>query len=167
MTEYFIQLYDYHYWANQRVLNAVSRLSEEQLRQSQGHSWGCVYETLLHMLNAEWIWLERWKGNSPAGFMSEEELPTLKALVLRWKDLEAEMRAFVADQTEGSLLREVAYTNTRGEPYRLALWQMLAHVPNHGTHHRGEIASMLALTHIEHPEEDWLYYFLATSGQRK
>jgi uncharacterized damage-inducible protein DinB len=77
------------------------------------------------------------------------------------------MRAFVAAQTVQSLEEVITYTNTRGETLHLRLWQMMAHLPNHGTHHRGELAGMLTSMKIPHPEDDFVYYFLEKSGQRK
>jgi uncharacterized damage-inducible protein DinB len=164
--DYLHQLYDYHYWANHRLLEAAAQLTDEQLHRDQGHSWGSVYGIVLHMLNAEWIWLRRWQGESPPTVHPREDLPTLAALRAYWATHETDMRAFVAAQTSASLAREVVYTNTQGKIYRLVLWQMMAHVPNHGSHHRGELAAIFALMDAPHPEDEWSYYFLEKSGQR-
>jgi len=166
VSEYLPLLYDYHYWANNRILAAAAGLTAEQLHYQQGHSWGSVYGILLHMLNAEWIWLRRWHGESPTAFPGPADFPTLAVIRERWADVESEMRTFVAAQTPQSLQAEVSYTTTIGATYRLRLWQMMAHVPNHGTHHRGELAAMFTAMHTPHPEEDWVHYFLEQSGQR-
>ena len=118
------------------------------------------------MMNAEWIWLRRWQGQSPGAFHEAADFPTLGALRQYWAGLEEEMRAFVAAQTEKSLEREIAYTNTLGQKYHLPLWQMMVHVPNHNTHHRGELAVMFAAINAPHPEDEWNHYFLIKSGQR-
>jgi uncharacterized damage-inducible protein DinB len=118
------------------------------------------------MLNAEWIWLQRWMGSSPSAFLPQKDYTTLAALTGSWIGLEEEMRLFVASQTDESLGHIIEYTNTRGESYRLPLWQMMAHVSNHACHHRGELGVMLAQMGVPHQEEDLLYYFLETSGQR-
>jgi uncharacterized damage-inducible protein DinB len=164
--EYLQQLYDYNYWANHRILTAAQCLTEEQLHRQQGHSWGSVHAVLLHIMNAEWIWLQRWKGQSPRASFSQADFPTLDSIQNNWSVLEIEMRAFVTAQTPQSLVRVVPYTSTRGESFRLVLWQMMAHVANHGTHHRGELAAMFAVMEAPHPEEEWSYYFLEKSGQR-
>jgi len=165
--EYFLQLYDYHYWANHHILTAAEKLSEEQIHRAQGHSWGSVHGTLLHMMNAEWIWLRRWQSESPKVFYRSEDFPTLAALREYWTKLETEMRAFVAAQTPLSLQREVTYTSTLGKTYQLTLWQMMAQIPNHGTQHRSEIAAMLTAMNIPHPENDIVYYILEKTGQRE
>jgi uncharacterized damage-inducible protein DinB len=61
----------------------------------------------------------------------------------------------------------VTYTNPKGETFTLPLWQMMAHVPNHNTHHRGELAAMFTLMNVAHPEEEVVQYFLVKSGQRQ
>jgi uncharacterized damage-inducible protein DinB len=165
LVEYLANLYDYSYWANQRVLAAAESLTGAELTQAQGHSWGTIQGTLLHMMNAEWIWLSRWHGESPKGFFDPAEFPTLAPIKHRWAELESEMRRFVAQQTNATLTEEIVYTNTKGKTYRLPLWQMMVHVANHGTHHRGELAAMFATLNAPHPEDDWLQYWLEISGQ--
>ena len=63
--------------------------------------------------------------------------------------------------------QNLTYTNAKGETFTLPLWQMMAHVPNHNTHHRGELAAMFALMNASHPEEEVVQYFLIRSGQKK
>ena len=45
--------------------------------------------------------------------------------------------------------------------------QMLAHLANHETHHRGELAAMFALMNVAHPEDEVIQYFLDLSGQKR
>ncbi len=167
LSEYLRQLYDYHYWANHRILTAARKLAEEQLHRRHDHSWGSVHGVLLHMMNAEWIWLQRWHGESPKAFFSPEDFPTLVSLQKYWDELAVEMRVFVAAQTPQSLEKEIIYTNTLGKTYNLILWQMMVHVANHGTHHRGELAAMFASMDAPHHEDDLIHYILMTSGQKK
>ena len=162
---YLTQLYDYNYWANQRSLSVAAGLSEEKLFRDHAQGWGNVHHTLVHIMSAEWIWLQRWQGQSPRSHLPWEDYPTVEALRNRWAALEDEMRRFVAAQTPGSLQRGVTYANTKGIAYTLELWQLMVHVANHGTHHCGELAAMFALMDVPHPEEDWYFYFLERSGQ--
>jgi uncharacterized damage-inducible protein DinB len=167
LTAYLPQLYDYHYWANHLVMAAARALPEEQAQRDLGHSWGSLHGILLHMMNSEWIWLRRWQGESPRAFMSPADFATLAAVQAYWVKLEVEVRLFISSQTAAALANYVTYTNTLNQTYTLPLWQMLVHVPNHATHHRGELAAMFAALAAPHPETDWLHYFLYQSGQRK
>jgi uncharacterized damage-inducible protein DinB len=167
LKEYLQHLYNFNYWANQRYIKAAEGLTGEQLLHKQGHSWDSVYRVLLHMMSSEWMWLERWNGASPMNFLEPKDFPTLADIKKYWSELEPRMRAFVDAQTDDSLQKESSYTNTQGQTYHLPLWQMMVHVPNHNTHHRGELAAMFAIMDAPHPEDEAVQYFLDASGQKK
>jgi uncharacterized damage-inducible protein DinB len=167
VKDYINQVYDYNYWANKRYFSVAEGLSDEQLHKMQGHSWGDVHAMFVHMMSSEWVWLQRWNGTSPKGHFKKEDFPTLASAKERASRVEAEMRAFIDKQTEESLQAVITYSNFSGETFRVPLWQMLMHVANHETHHRGELAAMYALMNVPHPEEEVIQYFLDKSGQKK
>jgi uncharacterized damage-inducible protein DinB len=166
LKHYLEHLYDYNYWANKRYLTVAETLTEEQLRYKQGHSWDNVHAVLVHMMSSERMWPQRWRGEK-AEFLDAKDFPTVATIKDYWVDVEKSMRRFIAEQTETSLLRDVTYTNPKGETFTLPLWQMMVQPPNHNTHHRGELAAMFALMNIPHPEEEVIQYFLDRSGQKK
>lgn len=166
LKSYLEHLYEYNYWANKRHLAVAETLTEEQLFQKQGHSWDNVHAVFVHMMSSERMWPQRWRGEK-AEFLDPKDFPTVASIREYWADVEKNMRAFIAGQTEESLLRDVTYTNPKGETFTLPLWQMVVQPPNHNTHHRGELAAMFALMNIPHPEEEIVQYFLVKSGQRK
>jgi uncharacterized damage-inducible protein DinB len=167
VLDYILQVYDYTYWANKRYLAVAEGLTEEQLHRKQGHSWGSVYAVLVHMLSSEWVWLQRWNGTSPKSHLNQNDFPTLASLKERWRQIENDMRNFIQAQTEESLQARLTYSNFSGETFSVPLYQMLMHVANHETHHRGELAAMFALMDVPHPEEEVIQYFLNLSGQKK
>jgi uncharacterized damage-inducible protein DinB len=162
---YFISLYEYNRWANGLMLDAAADLTPEQLFHQHGHSWGSVHGVLVHMMSAEWIWLRRWQGESPKSTLNPVDFPDLQALRLRWNKVGSELTDFVIMQTEESVQRPITYTNTRGQSFTLPLWQLMAHLANHGTHHRGELAAMFALLGASHTEDELYRYHLSKSGQ--
>ena len=166
LKEYLQQLYDYNYWANRRYLAVAETLTEAQFFRKQGHSWESVHAVLVHMMSSERMWPQRWRGETGT-FLDPNGFPTATSIREYWEDVERNMRGFIAEQTEQSLLSDVTYTNPKGETFTLPLWQMMVHVPNHNTHHRGELAAMFALMNISHPEEEVVQYFLIKSGQKK
>ena len=167
LREYLARAYDYTYWANGRYLDVAAGLADQQLHQLQGHSWGSVHSVLVHMMSSETVWLRRWRGEAAQAHLDPRDFPTLSALRERWRVVEREMREFVGKQTSESLALPITYSNFRGETFRVPLWQMLMHVPNHETHHRGELAAMFALMNVAHPEEEVIQYFLNASGQKR
>jgi uncharacterized damage-inducible protein DinB len=136
-------LYDYNLWANARILDAVSKLSPEQFTMDLQSSHRSVRDTLAHILAAEWIWLERWKGVSPKALLSPAEFSTVESLRARWAQLEEDYGKFVKGLTDESLAKVITYTNTRGENWSYPLSQMVQHVGYHSAYHRGQVVTML------------------------
>jgi len=136
-------LYEYNRWANVRVLDAVSKLTPEQFARDLQSSHRSVRDTLAHILAAEWIWLERWKGVSPNALLIPTEFPTVESLVTRWAIVEGDCAEFIKGITDESLATVIAYTNTKGEEWAYPLGQMMQHVMNHSSYHRGQVATML------------------------
>jgi uncharacterized damage-inducible protein DinB len=167
LKQYLEHLYDYNYWANKRYLAVAETLAEEQFFRRQGHSWDSVHAVLLHMMNSENWWLQRWNGEITRPAFTRDEFPTLASIRKHWQELEARIRAYVKSQTDDGLGRMVTYKNPVGEILSVPLWNMMVHLPNHNTHHRGELAAMFALMNVPHPEEEVIQYFLDKSGQKK
>ena len=166
LTEYLQHLYDYNYWANKRYLAVAESLTEDQLFRKQGHSWDSVHAVFVHMMGSERMWPMRWRGEIGT-FLDPKDFPTVASIREYWVDVEKSLRNFIAEQTEQSLLRDITYTNPKGETFTLPLWNMVVQPPNHNTHHRGELAAMFALMNVPHPEEEIVQYFLIGSGQKK
>src|SRR4030095_9754610 len=166
LKDYLEHLYDYNYWANKRYLAVAETLSEEQLFRKQGHSWDSVHAVFVHMMSSERMWPQRWRGEKGT-FLHPKDFSDAASIREYWVEIEKNMRAFVGEQTEQSLLRNITYTNPKGEVFTLPLWQMVVQPPNHNTHHRGELAAMFALMNVPHPAEEVVQYFLVKSVQRK
>src|SRR5512135_764729 len=106
LKEYLQGLYEDNYWANERYLSVAESLTEEQLFRRQGHSWDSVHAVLVHMMSSERMWPQRWRGEQGT-FLDPKDFPTIASLHEYWVDVENNMRTFIAEQTEQSLLREV------------------------------------------------------------
>ncbi len=89
------------------------------------------------------MWLERWKGASPAKMPDWVSAPALPALRATLAAIDAELAAYLSTVTDADLVKPVAYTLFNGKPSTQALGAQLRHLANHGTYHRGQIAGML------------------------
>lgn len=138
-------LYDYHYWANERVLRAARRLSQAQLNERPVAGLASIHAILVHIVSAEWIWRRRWHGDSPSAMLDPASFPNLAAIEERWGVEQAQMRAFLGSLSAGDLQRVVEYRRTGGQPGADRLWELMVHVVNHGTQHRSEVAALLTL----------------------
>ncbi|HEX5691239.1 MAG TPA: DinB family protein [Roseiflexaceae bacterium] len=141
-VEHIRTLYDYHYWANARLLDTVARAPEDAfLNASLGMAQ--MRDTLVHAMSAEWNWRSRWQGVSHRQMLAPDDFPTLLALRERWQEEEGRMRAFLAELTDERLQQRIAYNTTDGTPHSNVLWIMMLQVLNHGTQHRSELALLL------------------------
>jgi uncharacterized damage-inducible protein DinB len=134
-------LYEYNYWAHDRILRQVAKLTQAQFDADLGYSWGGVRGTLIHVLGTEQAWRSRWRGENAAA-LTHPDLATAAALAVAWEENRASMRAYLATIDPDDFDRDVAYTR-QGTRYAHPLWTQLVHVVNHGTQHRGEVAAML------------------------
>ena len=134
---------DYHYWARDRVLDAASALSQEQFTRDLGSSFKSVRDTLAHMYAAEWAWHSRWQGTSPTALPPADQFSDLNAIRQNWSALETKMRAFLASLDSSGITRVIEYKLLSGQPGATPFWQMLQHVVNHASYHRGQVTTML------------------------
>ena len=142
-AEDFRLLYDYNSWANHRTLDACAQLTEDQFTRDMGSSFRSVRDTLVHVMLVEWLWLERWHGRSPNSFPPTSDFPTLDSVRARWAEINTDLRDYIASLTPEEVQRVVHHKTTAGVPYSHPLWQMLQHLANHGTYHRGQITTLL------------------------
>ncbi len=138
-----VNLFDYDRWATARQLEVISKLKEEEYVKDLGSSHGGLRGTLVHIYAAQWIWYRRWKGESPSGLMTASDVPTLTALKDRWTALQREIHEFLVALTAEQLTERLSFRDTKGNPYSQPLSQLIRHVINHSTYHRGQITTML------------------------
>jgi len=141
-NEYLRLLIDFHYWARDRALSAVELLTIEQYAKPMGSSFSSIRDTLNHIYGAEWIWFSRWNGVSPTSFPTDE-LPDIATLRTKWSELEGKVRALVDAAGEEGMNRVIEYRLMSGTPGASPLWQMVVHVVNHATYHRGQVTTLL------------------------
>jgi uncharacterized damage-inducible protein DinB len=137
------KLIDFHYWARDRMLDAADLLSREQFTQEVGGSFGSVRNTVVHTYSAEFVWLKRWKGETPSGMLAPEEFPDSASIRRTWSDHESRLRAFFEPLDEHGIQKVLHYKTFAGLESAAPLWQMLQHVVNHASYHRGQVTTLL------------------------
>src|SRR3989442_6608651 len=100
-------LYDYNAWANHRAMEAASKLTAEQFVQPMGSSFSSVRDTLAHIYGAEWIWLERFQGRSPAALPNVAQFQDVADLREQWTAHETRLLAFVKGLSQSDLDRKM------------------------------------------------------------
>src|SRR5436190_4741267 len=157
------QLFDYTEWANARAMGTAAKLSEQDLRHDFGISHKSIFGTLLHMAGAEWIWLERWNGRSPAGkqawsLWTTQSCADLETLTERWRDVVDRRTRFISGLDDSRLMAELSFKLLSGDPNSMRLIDQMQHVANHATLHRGQVVGMIRQLGIDPPSTDLLFY---------
>ena len=155
-----LTLFDYNYWANARVLNAAARLTPDQFTAPAGLSHGSVRGALAHTLSAEMVWRLRCaEGISLSALPNEQDYPTVDILRERWQDEEHKLRAYLNSLNDEALDQIVHYKTTQGVPHQNVLWNLLAHLVNHGTQFRAEAGVALTIYGQSPGDLDLLLFF--------
>jgi uncharacterized damage-inducible protein DinB len=136
-------LVEFHYWARDRMLDAVDGLTSDQYARDLGSSFRSVRDTVVHIYAAEWIWYMRWIGTSPSALVTVDQFPDIAAIRNAWTELEGKVRAFVSALDEDGVTRVIPYTLLSGVSSASPFWQMVQHVVNHASYHRGQVTTML------------------------
>ncbi len=148
MKAYFLDMFAYDNWANQLVL---SELVKHDIRDEKVHHW------LNHIVNAEKIWFERIQTGSMKT-MPWEEYP-LSSLYSRMHAIHEEIMSWLRDRSDEELAKGIAqYTTTQGEAFQTPWIQILAHVVNHSTHHRGQVVARMREQGIAPPSTDYIFF---------
>lgn len=161
----YVTLYDYNFWANQKMLDSLEPVTPEEFTRTLAGSFGSLRDTLVHIAGAEWLWLSRWKGQSAPTIFDSRTFPSIAALRDRWRSVESAVKDYVRNLTEAELVGILNYRNLKGEPYSVPLGQALQHVANHSTYHRGQVTTLLR--QLGHPAQstDMLYFHLERNAQ--
>ena len=152
-------LYDYNAWANRRQLEAASKVTTEEFLRPMGSSFGSLRDTLAHIYGAEWIWLERFQGNSPSALPDATQFQDVTRLREKWLEHEARLLGFVGKLTQEDLERVMEYKTLKFGVYRNLLWQSMQHVVNHGTYHRGQVTTLLRQLNAQPILTDLMHFY--------
>jgi len=160
-------LFDYNSWANHRSLEAVAQLSDEQFAKPLGSSFSSLRDTLMHVCGGEWIWLERFLGRSHSAIPDFSEIQTVAALRAHWAPQEKALLDYVGGLTQGDLDRVFEYKTINFGVYTNPLWQSLQHLANHGTYHRGQVATMIRQHGAKPISTDLMHFYRERASAAK
>jgi len=152
-------LYDYNAWANHRSMDAASKLTTEQFVKPMGSSFGSVRDTLAHIYGAEWIWLERFQGRSPASLPDGTQFKDIASLRERWDEHEVRLLGFVRGLTQTDLDRLIEYKTLKFGVYSNPLWESMQHLVNHGSYHRGQVTTLLRQLGAQPIATDLMHFY--------
>lgn len=152
MPNVFQQLATYNSWANARLYEAALALPEELYRADIGVFFRSLHGTLNHLLLTDRLWLTRLTGvgQQPKrldGILYEDRQELAQARLAE----DSRLIAVVNGYDDAALARPHAYQTTSGKPQEQPLSDILLHLFNHQTHHRGQAHSCLSITTKQEP----------------
>lgn len=157
-------LYDYGYWANGKLFEALFGLTPEEFTREVAGSYGSIRNTLVHAMSAEWGWLERCGGHARGPRLNPEDYPTLESLVEAWSGVERHVREFLSGLKDEDLSREVEFPNPGGQTRSMTVGELMQHAANHSVHHRGQAALLLRMMGHAPGYLDLLVYYAEQRG---
>jgi uncharacterized damage-inducible protein DinB len=160
VLDHFRQFAAYNAWANARLYDAALDLPDEAYRRQVGVFFGSLHGTLNHLLATDRIWFKRLTGQGEApnrvdAILFEQRVDLAYARLAE----DARIEAVISGHDEAALQAALTYRTTSGAEHSQRLADILAHVFNHQTHHRGQAHSALSiLTGREPPSLDLLQF---------
>jgi uncharacterized damage-inducible protein DinB len=143
VKSYFIELAAYNQWANNIVCGWLEQISEEQWTKQIVSSFPSIRETVLHVAGAEDIWLRRLKKEDSSIGLASVFKGTKDELISLWKQSSEGLKKFITGFDESRLNEKLDYKRLNGMAYSTPYYQVMGHVINHATYHRGQLVTML------------------------
>ena len=153
MKAHFALMAQYNAWANARLYRMAGQLSDEQYRRDTGAYFKSLHGTLNHLLATDRIWLWRLTGTGVAPTRLDAILfDDLAELTAARRAEDERLASYVAGLTDDQFEAAVEYRTFKGAPQRQPLREVLAHLFNHQTHHRGQAHAILTALGVEEPD---------------
>jgi uncharacterized damage-inducible protein DinB len=153
MKTYFVMMAKYNAWANARVFRMASALQDTLYRKEVGAYFKSLHGTLNHLLAADRIWMSRLTGvgdhPDKLNAILFDDLPSLHAARV---EEDSRIIGYVQGLEEPAFDEEWDYRTLNGTPQRQRRREILAHIFNHETHHRGQAHAILTMLGVTEPD---------------
>jgi uncharacterized damage-inducible protein DinB len=159
MKTLLVQFASYHLWANSVLTSRIQKLPAEQYTQTVNSSFPTLLATLLHEWDAESIWWQRMKLQEQVVRPSDGFTGDMDAAIKGLLNQSRQWQEWVQQAQEHMLEHEFIYQTSRKEKFKQPVFQVLLHLFNHGTYHRGQVVTMLRLLGVvDIPATDFIIW---------
>jgi uncharacterized damage-inducible protein DinB len=155
------RLWTFHHWATGKVFDALATVSSPQLDQKWGGSFDTGRGLLEHVVGADTLWIDRLNGTSPKALPNYPRSFAGSGFRDAWLEIESRQRRFIETLTAAQLAEDFTYTNLKGETTTWPLADVLFHIVNHGSYHRGQITQLLRDLGMSAPSTDYIVFLKA------
>ena len=154
-------LHAYDSWANNRIFDALAGLPTDQYLKGMDSSHGGIHGTMVHLVGAEKVWLERFHGAAQP-FLSENPPASLADLRSIWEKNGYEMAKWLGTMTDKKLTDTFTMKTLKGDTFTHAFTRAFQHLMNHSTYHRGQVVTMLRQLDVKPPGTDLIQFYRET-----
>jgi uncharacterized damage-inducible protein DinB len=165
MKQLLQQYAAYNLWANKILSERITQLSADIIHKEMNSSFGSIYKTVVHLMDVESIWWQRlklqehveWPGKTFNGNF-EELAQQLLLHSKQWAD-------WIQSTNDLNITHIFAYQNSKKEHFKQPVYEMLLHLFNHQTYHRGQLVTMLRQNAVEKiPATDFIVFSRTKAG---
>ena len=143
MKELLQQLASYNVWATRRIADVILTLPEEKCQQELPGSFSTIFKTVLHCWDAEAVWWQRVRLQERTIAPSEQFSGTMKDVVNGLLNQSKQWEEWIHQSSERALEHVFQYYNNKKESFKQPVSQVITHVINHSTYHRGQMITQL------------------------
>lgn len=161
---YFVVLSDYQQWANDRLFAALGSLDPAQLSSPQGLFFGSIHHTTDHIMQVGRLWCARLRGEPYQADFKRILYPDWNQLIEMTQSQSAELSLLLEARDEAFFDERLAFTSSNGQAREMWVRDVLTHMMNHQTHHRGQISAVITRLGGTAPEMDYFYYKIEMDG---
>jgi uncharacterized damage-inducible protein DinB len=159
MKDLLKQYAAYNIWATKMIVDIILTLPEEKQMQELPSSFNSLYKTVLHMWDAESIWWQRMKLQDRFIIPSDNFKGSMTDIGYGLAQQSKLWQEWVSNASDMAIDHVFQYQNSRKEQFKQPIYQMLLHVFNHGSYHRGQLVNILRQLDIEKiPQTDFIVW---------
>jgi uncharacterized damage-inducible protein DinB len=133
----------FNLWANKKACDYLQTISDEQFSKEIVSSFPSMKGTMLHIWDAQFIWIKRLEGTSLSDFPSKTFSGNLEDIVQGTLETSRQVIDYVDTSGDAFLQTKLTYKNVVGDEFTNVVSDIIQHVVNHSTFHRGQIITML------------------------
>jgi uncharacterized damage-inducible protein DinB len=166
MTSQEAQIHiSYTGWASKRLLDAAAQLPADDVSKNLGASHASILGTLAHTFFADSIWYKR-AIDPDEPTPNPKDVPPLGTLNARWRELLAKWESWAQGLSDADTDRVITYRLLDGTPFESTIKQVVLHVVNHATLHRGQVMALIRQVGAKPPATDLIFYYRELASQK-
>jgi uncharacterized damage-inducible protein DinB len=151
-------------WADQRVVDAVKKINITNFPSAAAFA----RQQLNHMIRGEELFRARLAGEPVPHLSTNTEIvPELVALIQRMKESNHWFSSYIQLLEDSVRQQTVSFEFVDGKRGSLTRLEILFHIINHGTYHRGAIGHCLDLADVPHPADTFTVFVHSAEPERR